>query len=90
MNADGGPSDALLAGADAALADARRIVARRHAHLHDPTPSRILVEDTNATVYHYGYLNEADTLCYWERERGLFDQQILGSSTVPPGCVLGF
>ena len=90
VNADGDPIDALLAGADAALADARRIVARRHAHLHDPTPSRILVEDTNATVYHYGYLNEADTLCYWERERGLFDQQILGSSTVPPGCVLGF
>lgn len=90
VHADGGAVDALIATADAALADARHVVAGRHAHLHDPTPARLLVEDSNATIYQYGYLNEADTLCYWVRERGLFDQQILGGSTTPPGCVLGF
>jgi hypothetical protein len=90
LSADGGAIDSLLATADAALADAKRVVAHRHAHLHDPTPSRLLVEDTNETVYHYGYLNEADTLCYWNRERGLFDQDIQGKSAIPPGCVLGF
>ena len=93
MSADGGDAgtiDGLLATADAALADARKVVAHRDAHLHDPTPSRILDEGTNSTVYQYGYLNTADTLCYWERERGLFDQQLRGSSTVPPGCIFGF
>jgi hypothetical protein len=92
-SADGGATDAvasLLADADAALTDATKVVAHRHAHLHDPDPSRILDEGSNATVYQYGYLNEADTLCYWNRERGLFNQQILGSSDIPPGCVLGF
>jgi len=88
--ADGGAVDPLLASADAALADARKVVAHRHAHLHDPTPSRLLPEETNSTLYQYGYLNEADTLCYWVRERGLFEQQIRGGSTVPPGCILGF
>ncbi|HEX8953523.1 MAG TPA: hypothetical protein VF945_16820 [Polyangia bacterium] len=90
LHADGAAIDAQLATADAALADARRVVARRHAHLHDPTPARLLVEDSNATIYQYGYLNEADTLCYWVRERGLFDQQISGATATPPGCVLGF
>jgi len=90
VHTDGGSPDALLATADAALADARKVVAHRHANLHDPEPSRLLEEESNTTIYKYGYLNEADTLCYWVRERGLFNQQILGGSETPPGCVLGF
>jgi hypothetical protein len=90
VSADGGAVDDLLATADAALADARKVIAHRHAHLHDPEPSRLLDEENNVTQYKYGYLNEADTLCYWVRERGLFDQQIRGGSDTPPGCVLGF
>jgi len=88
--ADGGAVDTLLATADAALADARKVVAHRHAHLHDPDPSRLLGETSNITIYKYGYLYYADTMCYWERERGQFDQELLGSATTPPGCVLGF
>jgi hypothetical protein len=80
----------LLSAAEAALAGARRTIAHRHAHLHDPDPARILVEGENATVYKYGYLEEADTLCYWERERGQARQQLLGTTESIPGCVLGF
>lgn len=90
VSADGGAVDDLLAAADGALADARKVIGHRHAHLHDPEPSRLLDEENNVTQYKYGYLNEADTLCYWVRERGLFAQQIQGSSETPPGCVLGF
>lgn len=89
-SADGGAIDDLLATADAALADARKVIAHRHAHLHDPTPSRLLVEEDNATIYKYGYLNEADTLCYWVRERQQLDQQLLGGTATPPGCAIGF
>ncbi|HEY2745836.1 MAG TPA: hypothetical protein VGL86_14470 [Polyangia bacterium] len=91
VQADGsGPIDALLAAADAALADAKTIVAGRHAHLHDPSPQRLLIEEDNDTVYKYGYLNEADTLCYWIREREEFDAQLLDGSDQPPGCAIGF
>lgn len=89
-HADGGAADALLATADAALDEAGRVVARRHAHLHDPEPSRLLDDGDNATVYHYGYLQEADTLCYWRRERAQARQLILGAADPVPGCVLGF
>jgi hypothetical protein len=67
---DNSPVDALLAAADDALARGQKIVARRHAALHDPEPSRLVAADSdNVTIYHYGYLYEADTLCYWVRER---------------------
>ena len=90
VHADGGAVDDLFAQADAAMADATRVVAHRHARLHDPSPARLLQEGDNATVYKYGYLNEADTLCYWVRERALARQQLLGSSDAAPGCALGF
>jgi hypothetical protein len=90
VHADGGSVDALLAQAESALAEAKKVVARRHAQLHDPEPSRLLVEGSNATIYHYGYLNEADSLCYWRRERAQLRQLVLGDSDVPPGCAIGF
>jgi hypothetical protein len=90
-HADGNPTDALLAAADEALARARKLVAHRHAHLHDPEPARLVAEDSdNVTVYHYGYLYEADVLCYWERERAQARQLILGTDDTVPGCALGF
>ncbi len=91
VQSDGsGPIDTLLAAADAAFADAQKVIAGRHAHLHDPSPQRLLIEEDNDTIYKYGYLNEADTLCYWMRERAEFNQELLGASDLPPGCILGF
>ncbi len=88
--AQGQPTAGALADADTALADATATVKQRHAHLHDPTPSRLLADEDNATIYKYGYLNEADTLCYWQRERAQIRQQVLGTNEMIPGCVLGF
>src|SRR5207248_7039831 len=48
VHADGGAADSLLAAADAALADARKVVAHRHAHLHDLEPSRPLDEESHS------------------------------------------
>ena len=89
--ADGTPTDALLAAADDALARGQKIVARRHAHLHDPASARLVAADSdNVTIYHYGYLYEADILCYWVRERAQARQLILGTSDTVPGCAIGF
>jgi hypothetical protein len=90
VHAAGGDTGPLLATADAALADAREVVARRHARLHDPRPARNLVEADNATLYHYGYLFYADTLCYWERDLLQVRELISGTPQNFPGCVLGF
>ena len=77
-----------LAKADAALANAQTIIQRRHAHLHYPSPSLLLESTVNATLYQYGYLMEADTLCYWQRERGQARKLVLGEAFTDPGCVL--
>jgi hypothetical protein len=62
-------SDAgFLAIAQQALADGHAAVMHRHANLHWPEGSRLISRQYNATVYRYGYLYFADSLCYWERE----------------------
>lgn len=87
--ANGEDPSALLAEANAELDAAREIVARRHAALHDPDPSRVVARRTrNATFYQYGYLREADGLCFWERELVLAKNLLLGQSEQVPGCVL--
>ena len=87
---DGMPVSGLFATAEAALADAENVVAHRRAHLHDPNPTRLLVDEDNSTVYKYGYLKEADTLCYWQRELAQTRHTVLGSDDSIPGCVLGY
>lgn len=79
---------ALLAQADAALASARGVVARRHADLHDPEPARLIEDTSNPTLYQYGYLHRAHTLCFWERERLLAEELITGQAQDVPGCGL--
>ncbi len=74
------------------LADARRVVAHRHADLHDTHRRRLVdkasAENPNRTFYQYGYLYNADTLCFWQREL-VQVQGILGTTTQsPPGCLL--
>jgi hypothetical protein len=77
-----------LAKADAALTDAKVIIGRRDAHLHYPNASLLLDTTSNATIYQYGYLYEADQLCYWERERVQARAAILGETAMVPTCVL--
>ena len=83
----GGEGDDALVLRDAALADARGIVARRHADLHFVDPARLVGPDRNRTIYPFGYLAQADTLCYWEREVVELDQVLTGATTAVPSCI---
>lgn len=85
IGSDGG----LVAEAVADLAEARKVVVRRHAALHDgPNSRRLIVNAPNQTVYLYGYLREANSLCFWERERVEVQRLLFGSTESQPACVL--
>jgi hypothetical protein len=73
---------------DAAYAAGEVAVQRRHTDLHAGPDDRLLDRPTNATIYGYGYLHQADTLCYWRRERAEISTVIDGSTEIPPTCAL--
>ncbi len=54
--------------AQAELEAAKLVTSRRRKGLHDPDVKPLVRNTPNATFYQYGYLREADTLCFWERE----------------------
>ena len=89
LSGDGGARDAALADLESALADARAVVARRHADLHDPNGARLLEGgQANVTLYQFGYLAQTDALCYWERELTLLDYFLAGTSGPVPSCIM--
>ena len=65
---DAGTAGARRAEATKYLDEAAVVVARRHGDLHDDSGRRLLDVSSNKTFYQYGYLHQADTLCYWHRE----------------------
>lgn len=77
-----------LAQAEATLSSAKVVVARRRKVLHDDDALSILRNNKNPTFYQYGYLREADTLCFWNRERAAVRSLVLQTGDVVPGCVL--
>ena len=89
VQADGGQPTETLTAADAAFAEGQRLVARRRARFHDPTPARLVAPGPNATLYQYGYLQTADTLYFWVRERAQV-HNLFGAHEDVPGCVLGY
>jgi hypothetical protein len=81
--------------ADAAadlMDDAKEVVARRHADMHDTHGRRLLEkssdENGNRTIYQYGYLYMADILCFWQRELVQVEGILGRTSAAPPGCLL--
>lgn len=89
LGGDGSARDAALVDLESALADARAIVRRRHADLHDPNGARLLESgQANVTLYQFGYLAQTDALCYWERERTLLDYLLAGTSGPVPSCIM--
>ena len=75
--------------AEAAMADAQTVVARRGADWHDPQGERWVAPDwDNPTIYDYGYLVRADELCFWERELLQARLAADGKGDTPPGCAL--
>jgi hypothetical protein len=89
LHARGEDTAASVAEAERWLEAAHEVVRRRHADLHDPEPSRVVADRLrNETLYDYGYLREADQLCFWERELILTTNLLTGVSERVPPCVL--
>ncbi|GBD24733.1 hypothetical protein HRbin30_00046 [bacterium HR30] len=84
----GGDADTaqrLRATALETLARAQSVVDRRHAALLDPMGARLTAAGRNPTLYQYGYLQKAHTLCYWRRELAQLDL-VLGRTAAVPDC----
>lgn len=87
-HAGGGDPSADLEVAEAVKASATQKVADRHGALWDPDGARMTTgEWDNPTIYDFGYLHHADTLCYWERE-WVEARKAMGLTEVAaPGCM---
>jgi hypothetical protein len=88
--ARGASPEPSLAQAEQALAAARQVIERRQAALHAPPPlaEELVGTSHNPTIYPFGYLKQAHTLCYWQRERVQARRALgLSQETVPP-CIL--
>ncbi len=85
---DDAARDAAFLEADASYVLARAAVDRRHADLHDAEPELLFTPADNATIYDFGYLLRAETLCYWDRDLASARNQTLGTSDPMPGCAL--
>lgn len=86
--ADGADVEGWESQAGVLLSEARAVVGRRHANLHDPDPQALVGAGENATIYQYGYLIRADELCFWERELVRLRNHVEGSDDPAPGCAL--
>lgn len=73
----------------ASIARAQIIVDRRHAALLDPDGATLIARRAStALLYRYGYLREAQLLCFWNRELAELRNAFLGESRSVPLCVL--
>jgi hypothetical protein len=61
-------------------------VRRRHGQLHHPEADLLIQRGGNATLYQFGYLRQADELCYWERERTQVLNLTRGAALPVPAC----
>jgi hypothetical protein len=69
------------------IAQAKSVVERRREKMHDPEFRRLVRGGENAGVYPYGYLREADTLCFWNREFIEANSVVHGGGVTVPSCV---
>ena len=77
-----------LAIATSALEAGRAVVMRRHANLFWPEASRLTGRQSNPTIYRFGYLYFADSLCYWARELEQVRAFIEGRADNAPACFI--
>jgi hypothetical protein len=83
----GQDSSVELAQMQTLLQQAQEVVARRRSALLWGGGDRILAElDENETIYRFGYLAKADTLCYWQREQAQVSNLIHAASEPIPPC----
>ena len=78
-----------LARMTAALDTGTAAVTRRDADPHHDGPAEQLYgRPDNVTVYGFGYLYQAHTLCYWHREQVQLANLLGGVSAALPSCIL--
>lgn len=87
---DAAAATADVAAANAALADGQAVVHARDADLHDTAAhgNRLISRSNNDTIYPYGYLYFADSLCYWNREMDELTAMIGSSTAMVRSCDL--
>jgi hypothetical protein len=88
LEPDAATAEAHLTRADELFQAARAIVASRHSALHTRLPERLLTRNTNPTLYQYGYLFNADTLCFWGREGTQAKNLVRGTNASVDDCLL--
>jgi hypothetical protein len=84
----GRATDEARTRATAAFEAGAAAIARRHGDLHQPDRERATGRPPNVTFYGYGYLHQADSQCYWQRELVQLDDLLAGTSTAAPHCFL--
>jgi hypothetical protein len=85
-HAEGSDPAPHLGKAEGLLAQARDTIDRRHAALAYPKSTQLTKPNANPTIYQYGYLEMADTLCYWNRERVEVRNVLTGQMGAVPLC----
>ncbi len=78
----------LLTEAGVILSEAQELVDLMRSKTWDPDGERLFAENTNSTIYQFGYLHRASDLCYWQREMIQATNAITDSNDAPPGCGL--
>lgn len=80
-----GPS---LAAAEAELPLAEASAANRRRNFWWHEPLKLIRDGENPTFYKYGYLRDANSLCFWRRELAQLRNLIRNVGEAVPGCVL--
>lgn len=79
--------DAQFAAAQQALGLATQVVHKRHQALWDGGSGRTTQRGDNATLYPYGYLHQADAMCFWQRELAQVRNLLLGTTDSVEPCI---
>lgn len=84
----GQPHAALLQQAKDSLTRAERFAGLRRRDFHHPSSALLVSDGANPTFYDYGYLRDANTLCFWKRELAQVRNLVENAGVAVPGCVL--
>ena len=80
--------DASLEVAKSQLRRGQRAAGRRRLAFHAPNGQQLISDGANPSFYDYGYLRDANTVCFWRRELAQMKNLVEQAGVAVPGCVL--